>query len=111
VEEVTGGTVNEEIDSFFASLPERASGKDLGGIDATYVFALESGEAWTVKIADGALSVSEGRDESANCTVSTGADTFSKLVRGEIEALPAYLSGKLKLSGDLGAAMQLQKLL
>jgi putative sterol carrier protein len=103
--------LSSEFDSFFSSLPERSAGKDLSGVNATYVFALEGGNAWTVRIVDGSLTVSPGNDESADCTISASAETFSKLMKRELAALPAYLSGKLKLSGDLGAAMQLQKLL
>ena len=103
--------MSSEFDTFFASLPEHAAERDLSGVRATYVFAIEGGDAWTVRIDDGKVSVSPGSDESADCTVSASEETFSKLIKHEISALPAYLSGKLKLSGDLGAAMQLQKLL
>ncbi len=103
--------MSSEFDTFFASLPEHAAGRDLSGVSATYVFALEGGGAWTVRIEDGRVSVSPGNDESADCTISASEDTYSKLIKGEISALPAYLSGKLRLKGDLGAAMQLQKLL
>ena len=103
--------MSSEFDSFFASLPEHTAGRDLAGILATYVFSVEGGNAWTVRIESGKVSVSPGSDENANCTVSASEETFSKLIRGEISPLPAYLSGKLRVSGDLGAAMQLQKLL
>lgn len=103
--------MSSEIDTFFASLPERASGRDLSGVSATYVFAVEGGDAWTVRIADGKVSVSPGGDDGADCTISASEETLSKLIKREISPFPAYLSGKLKLSGDLGTAMQLQKLL
>jgi len=103
--------MSSEFDSFFTSLPERAAERDLSGVRASYVFTLEGGNAWTVRIDDGKVSVSPGSDDSVDCTISASEETFSKLMKGEISALPAYLSGKLKLSGDLGAAMQLQRLL
>jgi len=103
--------MSSEFDTFFASLPEYAAGRDLSGVRATYVFSLEGGNAWTVRIAEGKVSVSPGSDESADCTISASEETYSKVIKGEISALPAYLSGKLRLKGDLGAAMLLQKLL
>ena len=103
--------MSSEFDTFFASLPEHAAERDLSGVRATYVFALEGGNAWTVRIEEGKVSVSPGSDQNADCTISASEETFSKLMKRETSALPAYLSGKLKLSGDLGAAMQLQKLL
>ena len=103
--------MSSEFDTFFTSLPEHAAGRDLSDVRASYVFALEGGNAWTVRIEEGKVSVSPGNDESADCTVSASEETYSKLIKGEISALPAYLSGKLRLKGDLSAAMQLQKLL
>ena len=55
---------------------------------ATYVFSLEGGNAWTVRIEDGKVSVSPGGDESADCTISASEETFSKLAKGEIS--PPY---------------------
>jgi putative sterol carrier protein len=103
--------MSSEFDSFFTSLPEHVAERDLSGVRATYVFALEDGNAWTVRIDEGKASVSPGNDEGADCTISASEETYSKLIKGEISAMSAYLSGKLRLRGDLGAAMQLQKLL
>lgn len=103
--------MSSELDEFFESLPERAATKDLAGLSATYVFAIDGGSAWTVRIENGKVIVSPGAEQNADCTISASEETFSKLMNKETAALPAYLGGKLKLSGDLGAAMQLQKLL
>jgi putative sterol carrier protein len=103
--------MSAELESFFATLPERTAKKDLTGIQATYVFAVEGGDTWTVWIENGKVGVSAGADANADCTFSATEETFSLLLKRELAALPAYLSGKLKVSGDLGAAMQLQKLL
>lgn len=100
-----------ELDSFFANLPERAGEKDLTGVRASYVFAAEDDGAWTVRIADGKVEVSEGASEGVDCTISASEETFAQLLNRELSAFPAYLSGRLKLDGDLGAAMRLQKLL
>jgi putative sterol carrier protein len=35
---------------------------------------------------------------------------FERVVRGEQNPTTAYMSGKLKIKGDMGAAMKLQKL-
>jgi putative sterol carrier protein len=103
--------VSSELDNFFTALPEQAAGKDLSGVRGTYVFEVEGGDAWTVRVEGGKVAVSAGSDASADCTISATEETFSKLIKRELGALPAYLSGKLKLSGDLAAAMQLQKLI
>jgi putative sterol carrier protein len=102
--------LSDDIRAFFESLPEQAASADLAGVRASYVFEI-AGSAWTVRIADGGLTVSEGIEEGVDCTISTSEETFRKLLGGQTSAMAAYLSGKLKLRGDLGAALQLQRLL
>jgi putative sterol carrier protein len=103
--------MSKAIESFFTELPARSVGKDLSGVRAVYVFAIEGGEAWTVRIEADQVTANPGVDESAACTVSASEETFTRLLDRKLGVMSAYLSGKLKVSGDLGAAMQLGKLL
>ena len=43
-------------------------------------------------------------------TFSTSEENFEKIVAGEQNPTTAYMTGKLKIKGDMGAAMKLQKL-
>ena len=58
---------------------------------------------------DGAVSVTEGGGE-ADTTISASEETMMAVVRGEQNPTTAYMTGKLKIKGDMGAAMKLQKL-
>ena len=46
----------------------------------------------------------------ADATITTTAETFDKIVAGEQNPTTAYMTGKLKIKGDMGAAMKLQKI-
>jgi putative sterol carrier protein len=94
---------------FFESLPGRADASKLAGMDNSYVFQIEGEGEWHVRVADGAIAVSEGGGD-ADTTISTSAETFDKIVAGEQNPTTAYMTGKLKIKGDMGAAMKLQKL-
>ena len=48
--------------------------------------------------------------EDADCTISVSEDNFQRLVSGDLSPTTAYMTGKLKIKGDIGAAMKLQKL-
>ena len=48
--------------------------------------------------------------DGADCTISASQEIFEKIVAGEQNPTSAYMTGKLKLKGDMGAAMKLQKL-
>jgi putative sterol carrier protein len=100
--------VTQDITDFFTALPGRAEGKT-AGINSTYVFAIEGAGTWTVAVNDEGAQVTEG-DQSGDCTIEASSETFSKIVAGEQNATTAYMTGKLKIKGDMGAAMKLQKL-
>jgi putative sterol carrier protein len=97
------------VQEFFESLPERVSADRIEGMNNTYVFDIEGAGTWTVAIADGKIDVSEGAGD-ADCTFAASEESFEKIVAGEQNATTAYMTGKLKIKGDMGAAMKLQKL-
>ena len=51
------------------------------------------------------------RDEEADCTISTTADTLMQLQSGDMNPMMAVMGGKVKIQGDMGLAMKLQSLL
>jgi putative sterol carrier protein len=101
--------VSDTINDFFTGLPSRVDAAKTAGMNNSYVFDIEGAGTWTVKVADGGVTVDEG-DAGGDCTISTSADTFEKVVKGEQNPTAAYMSGKLKIKGDMGTAMKLQKL-
>jgi len=101
--------VSDTVNDFFTGLPSRVDPGKTAGMNNSYVFNIEGAGTWTVKVADGGVTVDEG-DTGGDCTISTSAETFEKIVNGEQNPTAAYMSGKLKIKGDMGAAMKLQKL-
>jgi putative sterol carrier protein len=94
---------------FFEALPSRVSPDRIEGMNNTYVFDIEGAGVWSVAVADGAVTVTEGASD-ADCTFSASEETFEKIASGEQNATTAYMTGKLKIKGDMGAAMKLQKI-
>jgi putative sterol carrier protein len=94
---------------FFATLPEKADAAKTAGMHNTYVFDIEGVGQWTVSVDDGTVSVAEGSGD-ADCTIRASEETLVKIARGEANPTTAYMTGKLKIEGDMGAALKLQKL-
>jgi hypothetical protein len=94
---------------FFDSLESRADPSKLAGMTNSYLFEIENEGEWLVTVADGHLSVAQGGG-AADATITASGETFDKIVAGEQNPTTAYMTGKLKIKGDLGAAMKLQKL-
>ena len=55
------------------------------------------------------VTVTEGESE-ADVRLTASEENFNKIVAGELNPTTAYMTGKLKVKGDMGAAMKLQKL-
>jgi putative sterol carrier protein len=96
---------------FFDGLETKADPAKLAGMTNSYLFDIDGEGQWFVNVQDGALSVAQGGgDGNADATISTSAETFEKIVAGEQNPTTAYMTGKLKIKGDMGAAMKLQKI-
>jgi putative sterol carrier protein len=96
---------------FFAGLESRVDESKLAGVNNSYLFDIEGEGQWFVDVKDSKLTVTEGgADRSADVTLTTSSETFEKIASGDQNATTAYMTGKLKIKGDMGAAMKLQKL-
>jgi predicted lipid carrier protein YhbT len=97
-------------DELFASLPERFRSERAGDLRATYVFELEGegGGSWTVRVADGSLSVEESASE-ADVTVRAKAEDWMAIVEGRMDPQLAYLTKRLRVTGNLQLALRLRE--
>lgn len=99
----------DTVKQFFEGLPASVDASRAAGMDNTYLFDIDGAGRWLVRVEGGAVSVSEGTGD-ADCTIVSSVDNFAKIVSGQSNPTTAYMSGKIKIKGDMGAAMKLQKL-
>jgi putative sterol carrier protein len=97
------------VQEFFDQLPSKVDPAKTAGMNNSYVFDITGVGAWTVSVKDGAVSVQEGAHD-ADCTLTASEETLVKIAKGEANPTTAYMTGKLKIKGDMGAALKLQKL-
>lgn len=76
------------------------------GFDGSVKFEIE--DEGVIRIADGAVTDQDG---DADVTVSAGADVFQELFEGDLSPTAAFMSGKIKIDGDMGLAMKMSALL
>jgi len=94
------------------ALPGSADPQKLAGIDATVLFDLsgEGGGQWTATIADGQLGLVEGAAATPTMTLKMTAADFVAMINGDLNAVAAFMQGRLKVEGDMSVAMRLQTL-
>jgi putative sterol carrier protein len=94
---------------FFEGLEGRLEPAKTAGMTNSYVFEIDGAGTWKVDVKDGQVSVAEGGGD-ADATITASEETFGQIASGDMNATTAYMTGKLKVKGDMGAAMKLQKL-
>ncbi len=99
--------MSDVIEKAIAALTEKLGAADLGG---TAKFAIEGHGAVFVDGSTTPPSISAG-DGDADVTISADVDVLSDLMNGDIDPTSAYMSGKLKIDGDMGLAMKLAQML
>lgn len=50
-------------------------------------------------------------DKDADCTIKMDFSDFADLIGGKLDGMTAFMTGKLKIEGDMGVAMKLQSIL
>ena len=94
---------------FFETLESRVDESKAKGMTASYKFVIDGSGTWVVEVDDGKVTVTEGEGD-ADTTITASTETFTKIASREQNPTAAYMSGKLKVKGDMGQAMKLQKL-
>src|SRR3979490_965169 len=87
--------------------PDRAAGTnaviqyDIGG---------DGGGTWHAVIKDGTCTVNSGPAPAADLTITMSSPDWLDMIGGKLNGQMAFMSGKLKLKGDMGLAMKLGSL-
>ncbi|WP_242342738.1 SCP2 sterol-binding domain-containing protein [Anaeromyxobacter terrae] len=102
-------------DVFERHIPGRFQAKPdvVQKISAVYQFNISGpgGGVWTVDCTTPGGRIAEGHAPNAKCTVAATDADFLNIVNGKLNAQMAFMSGKLKIQGDMGLAMKLQQIL
>ena len=99
----------ESAREFFDGLEGRLDPAKLDGITASYRFDITGAGSWHVAVADGAAKVTES-DGPADCTITMTEDVFDRLRSGTQNPTTAFMTGKIKVDGDMSLALKIKEL-
>jgi len=91
--------MSEVVTQAVAALNEKMGGS---GFDGLAKFVIEDEGALIID-SDGARA----GDDDADVTLSASRDTFEGILSGDQNPTAAFMTGKLKVDGDMGLAMKL----
>ena len=104
--------IQAAVKSIFDQMPSKLNANAAAGMDAVIQYDLTGdGEGqYHCAIKDGACTVVEGPSDAPAMTVTIDAADFVDLIEGNLDGTSAFMSGKLKIAGDMGLAMKLGSL-
>jgi putative sterol carrier protein len=86
----------------------RAKVGESSGLGATLKF--DCGEAGVVYIDGKSIpNTVSNEDKEADCTVGITLENLTAMLAGDLEPATAFMTGKLKVSGDMSVALKLQR--
>ncbi len=102
-------------DVFERHIPAKLQAKPdvVSKINAIYQFNIggPGGGTWAVDCTKPGGKVEAGAASHPQCTVAATDQVFLDIVNGRLNAPMAFMSGKLKVQGDMGLALKLQQIL
>jgi putative sterol carrier protein len=100
------------VQETFDAMPGRFKADKAAGTNATiqYDISGEGGGTWNAVIKDGTCNVGKGAAESPNLTLQISAQDWLDMLSGKQSGQMLFMSGKLKVKGDMGLAMKLGSL-
>ncbi len=70
----------------------------------------ENGGVFYIEIKDGRVNVEPYNYNDRSCAINISPENFAKLIAGKLDPVMAFTTGKLKVEGDVGKALEFSKL-
>jgi putative sterol carrier protein len=100
----------ESAQQFFDELAANADASRVSDLTASYRFDIEGAGSWRVNVQAGAVTVEQSQ-EPADCMIATDEQTFLGVVQNQLSPIGAFMTGKIRVEGDMGLALRLRELI
>jgi putative sterol carrier protein len=97
-------------DSHFEQMLERFDPTAAGSLDAVFQYQIEDMGAYHLIVKDQACVLGSGEHQEPTVTLKMTEKTLVNILNGETDGMAAFMTGKLKATGDLMLATRLPQL-
>ena len=82
-------------------------------VNASFSFDItgDDGAAYGLIFNDGNAKIVEGGLDDAECALTMNVKNFKKLLQGDLNSTTAFMTGRLKVKGNIGLALKLESIL
>nr|QBZ96192.1 hydroxysteroid dehydrogenase-like protein 2 [Perinereis aibuhitensis] len=107
-----GSAQGSAVEPIFKNIKAMISPDLLKSVNGIYAFDLKDAGTWYLDLKNSPGATGQGAPpQEAQCTMTLSPDDFAKMFAGKLVPTQAFMSGQLKIKGDLGLAMKLEKLM
>ena len=100
----------ESAQQFFDDLQANADATRASDLTASYRFDIEGAGTWRVEVRAGVVTVEQSQ-EPADCMIATDEQTFLGVVQNQLSPIGAFMTGRIRVEGDMGLALRLRDLI
>jgi putative sterol carrier protein len=100
------------VKEVFEAMPARFNPEAATGMDEAFQYCItgEGGGDYNVSIKDGACTVSEGIHDKPSVALTLAVEDFLGLISGKTSGMQLFMSGKVKVTGNVMLAQKMQTL-
>jgi putative sterol carrier protein len=110
--EAAAGGQGDTVQGVFERMEGYFQADAAAGVDVVFQFSISGpgGGDWHVTVKDGACAVASGVHAKPTTTLRMSDEDFLQYVGGQLPAMQAYTSGRLKIEGDLMKSQLIERL-
>jgi putative sterol carrier protein len=110
--EQDAGGQGDTVQGVFEGMEAFFQAAAAAGVDVVFQFSISGpgGGDWHVTVKDGTCAVASGVHAKPTTTLKMSDEDFIKYVSGQLPAMQAYTSGRLKIEGDIIKSQLIEKL-
>ena len=101
----------EELVTKVRGIAEKVDASDKDFLAVQVNITGKSSGVFYVEVKDHKISVEPYEYNDRNCAITISLTDFNKLLDGKLDPVLAFGTGKLKVDGDIGKALEFSKLL
>jgi len=96
----------------FQEMPKMFNANAAKGMNVVYQFEItgEGGGSWNLVIQGGTCTLNEGKADNPTVTLNMGSETWLAMVNKQTNGMQAFMTGKLKISGNMILAQRIPEI-